>query len=84
MRGSRKKFRLHNKLVRMDSTSIDLCASLFDWSRYKHTKGAAKVHMLLDHNGYYQVGRFWCRQSPRRRRVNTRPRRPLTNSQRHR
>jgi IS4 transposase len=36
----------------MDSTSIDLCASLFDWSRYKRTKGAAKVHLLLDHNGY--------------------------------
>jgi len=50
--GSRKKFRFHNKLVSMDSTSLDLCASLFDWSRYKRTKGAAKVHLLLDHNGY--------------------------------
>jgi hypothetical protein len=46
------KFRFHNKLVSMDSTSIDLCVSLFDWSRYKRTKGAAKVHMLLDHSGY--------------------------------
>jgi hypothetical protein len=46
------KFRFKNKLVSMDSTSIDLCASLFDWARYKRTKGAAKVHMLLDHSGY--------------------------------
>jgi len=36
----------------MDSTSIDLCASLFDGARYKRTKGAAKVHLLLDHHGY--------------------------------
>ena len=36
----------------MDSTSIDLCASLFDWARFKRTKGAAKVHLLLDHDGY--------------------------------
>lgn len=50
--GSRKKFRFRNKLVSMDSTSIDLCASLFDWSRYKRTKGAAKLHLLLDHHGY--------------------------------
>ena len=46
------KFRFKNKLVSIDSTSIELCASLFDWSRYKRTKGAAKVHLLLDHNGY--------------------------------
>jgi Domain of unknown function (DUF4372)/Transposase DDE domain len=46
------KFRFKNKLVSIDSTSIDLCATLFDWSRYKRTKGAAKVHLLLDHHGY--------------------------------
>jgi len=46
------KFRFKNKLMSMDSTSIDLCASLFDWARYKRTKGAAKVHLLLDHDGY--------------------------------
>ena len=50
--GPRRKFRFHNKLVSLDSTSIDLCASLFDWSRYKRTKGAAKLHLLLDHHGY--------------------------------
>jgi hypothetical protein len=36
----------------MDSTSIDLCASLFDWARFKRTKGAVKLHLLVDHDGY--------------------------------
>ena len=48
----RKKFRFKNKLLSLDSTSIDLCASLFDWAQYKRTKGAVKVHLLLDHEGY--------------------------------
>jgi hypothetical protein len=46
------KFRFKNKLVSMDVTSIDLCASLFDWARFKQTKGAVKLHLLLDHDGY--------------------------------
>jgi hypothetical protein len=46
------KFRFKNKLVSMDATSIDLCASLFDWARFKRTKGAVKLHLLLDHDGY--------------------------------
>ena len=35
----KKKFRFKNRLMSMDSTTIDLCASLFDWARYKRTKG---------------------------------------------
>lgn len=48
----KKKFRFKNKLVSLDSTSIDLCASLFDGAQYKRTKGAVKVHLLLDNEGY--------------------------------
>lgn len=48
----KKKFRFKNKLLSLDSTSIDLCASLFDWAKYKSTKGATKVHLLLDNEGY--------------------------------
>jgi hypothetical protein len=29
----RKKFRFQNKVVGLDSTRIDLCATLFDWAR---------------------------------------------------
>jgi len=48
----KKKFRFKNRLMSMDSTTIDLCASLFDWARYKRAKGAVKVHLVLDHEGH--------------------------------
>ena len=48
----RRKFRFKNKLVSLDSTVIDLCASLFDWAKFRQTKGAVKLHRLLDHDGY--------------------------------
>lgn len=47
-----KKFRFKNKLVSLDSSTIDLCASVFDWAKYKRAKGAVKVHLLLDHEGH--------------------------------
>ena len=50
--GGRTKFRFHHKLVSLDATSIDLCATLFDWAQYKRTKGAVKLHLMLDHEGY--------------------------------
>jgi hypothetical protein len=48
----RKPFRFRNKLYSFDSTLIELCVSLFDWARYRRTKGAVKLHLLLDHDGY--------------------------------
>lgn len=50
--GRARKFRFKNKLVSLDATSIDLCASIFDWAKFKQTKGAVKLHLLLDHEGY--------------------------------
>lgn len=51
----RKKFRFKNKLLSMDATTIELCASLFDWAKFRQTKGAVKLHLLLDHEGYLPV-----------------------------
>jgi hypothetical protein len=48
----RKKFRFKNKLVSLDSTTIDLSVNLFDWAKFRRTKGAIKLHLLLDHDGY--------------------------------
>jgi len=48
----RRRFRFKNKLVSLDSTVIDLCVSLFDWAKFRRTKGAIKLHLLLDHDGY--------------------------------
>lgn len=47
-----RKFRFKNKLVSLDSTVIDLCVSLFDWATFRRTKGAIKLHLVLDHDGY--------------------------------
>jgi len=48
----KKKFRFKNKLVSLDSTIIDLSLSLFNWAHFRRTKGAIKLHLLLDHDGY--------------------------------
>jgi len=49
------KFRFKNKLMSLDATVIDLCLSLFPWAKYVPTKGAVKLHLLLDHDGYLPV-----------------------------
>jgi hypothetical protein len=48
----KRKFRFKHKLLSLDSTVIPLCLSVFDWAQYKRTKGAVKLHMVLDHDGY--------------------------------
>jgi len=50
--GKKRKFRFKNKLHSLDSTTIDLCLSLFPWAEFRQTKGAVKLHLLLDHDGY--------------------------------
>jgi hypothetical protein len=52
--GTRKKrkFRFKNPLMSLDATVIDLCAKMFDWAKFRRTKGAVKLHLLLDHDGY--------------------------------
>lgn len=35
----------------LDSTTIDLCLSLFPWARFRKTKGAVKLHTLLNLRG---------------------------------
>jgi hypothetical protein len=46
------RFRFKNKLMSLDSTIIDLCLSMYDWARFRRAKGAVKLHLLLDHDGY--------------------------------
>lgn len=46
------KFRFRNKLVSLDSTTVGLCVSLYDWAHYQRAKGAVKIHLMLDHDGY--------------------------------
>ena len=46
------KFRFKNKLLSFDASVIDLCLSIYDWAHFRRTKGAIKLHLLLDHAGY--------------------------------
>ena len=51
----KRRFRFKNKLFSLDATVIELCAGLFDWAKFRQTKGAVKLHLLLDHDGYLPV-----------------------------
>jgi hypothetical protein len=42
---------LANTVYALDSTTIDLCLSIFDWAHFRTTKAAVKMHTLLDLRG---------------------------------
>jgi hypothetical protein len=42
---------LEQTVYALDSTTIDLCLSLFPWARFRSTKAAVKLHTLLDLRG---------------------------------
>jgi len=42
---------LNQTVYALDSTTIDLCLSLFPWARFRSTKAAVKLHTLLDLRG---------------------------------
>lgn len=48
----KRKFRFKAKLYSIDSTTIDLCLNAFEWAVFRRKKGAVKLHMRLDHDGY--------------------------------
>jgi len=45
-------FRFKNLLYSLDASTIDLCLSVFPWAAFRTTKGAIKLHVGLNHNGY--------------------------------
>jgi transposase len=47
-----KRFRFQNPLVSIDSSIIELSLSMCDWAKYQRQKGAAKLHLVLDHQGF--------------------------------
>ena len=46
---------LDNMVYAFDSTTIDLCLSLYPWAKFRHQKGAIKMHTLLDLRGSIPV-----------------------------
>ena len=47
-RAQHRKFRFQHPLVSLDSTVIPVCLKMFEWAKYTKTKGAVKVHTVLD------------------------------------
>jgi hypothetical protein len=43
--------KLEDTVYALDSTTIDLCLSLFPWARFRRRKGAVKLHTLIDLRG---------------------------------
>ena len=42
---------MDNTVYALDSSTVDLCLSLFDWAPFQSTKAAIKLHTLLDLRG---------------------------------
>jgi hypothetical protein len=51
-RTKRRKFRFHHPVLSLDSTVIPLCLSVFNWASYTRTKGAVKLHTVLDNRSF--------------------------------
>lgn len=47
--------RLKRKIFILDSTTISLCLSLFDWATFRQRKGGIKLHTVLDYDGCLPV-----------------------------
>jgi hypothetical protein len=45
---------LDQSLYALDSTTIDLCLSLFPWAKFRQRKAAVKMHTVLDLHGSIQ------------------------------
>lgn len=49
------RLNLNRKLYFLDATTIDLCLKLFPWARFRKTKGAIRLHTLLQADGALPV-----------------------------
>ena len=46
--GTAREFSFRNDLQALDSTTIDLCLSIFPWAKFRKRKGAIKIHPVLN------------------------------------
>jgi len=46
------RFKFKGKIYLLDTTTIDLCLSVFSWAKFRRAKGAIKLHVGLDVDGY--------------------------------
>jgi diacylglycerol kinase len=50
--GKKRKFRFKHPLLTLDATVIPVCISMFEWASYVRTKGAVKLHLVLDNSSF--------------------------------
>ena len=48
----KRKFRFKHPLLTLDATVIPVCVSMFEWASYVKTKGAVKLHLVLDNSSF--------------------------------
>jgi diacylglycerol kinase len=48
----KRKFRFNHPLLTLDATVIPVCVSMFEWASYVKTKGAVKLHLVLDNASF--------------------------------
>ncbi len=48
----KQKFRFKHPLLTLDATVIPVCVSMFEWASYVKTKGAVKLHLVLDNASF--------------------------------
>jgi len=49
---SKPRLRIRGRLLSIDASLVFLCEKVFDWAEYHRGKGALKLHLVLDHQGY--------------------------------
>ena len=49
------RFKIKSKILLLDSTTIRLCLSLYDWAKFRKKKGALRLHTVLDYDGCLPV-----------------------------
>ena len=47
-----QRFKFKNPLLSIDSSTISLCLSLFDWAQFRKTKGGIKLHVVFNNKEY--------------------------------
>ena len=51
-KAKKRKFRFKHPLLTLDATVIPVCVSMFEWASYVKTKGAVKLHLVLDNSSF--------------------------------
>jgi hypothetical protein len=56
--GLAKRININAQVFSIDSTTIDLCQSMYDWALFRTTKGGIKVHLMLEHGVFLPAWLF--------------------------